>query len=89
MFRRDMTIAVKLNLTDDVARKAKEKGLLQPDRLGALVVSELIKGDNGEDFFAMMRRIQAVPGEPMSAAEIQREIKAARAERRKRRENRS
>jgi hypothetical protein len=75
---------VQIELPEDLARKAKEVGLLAPEAIEALLRDAMRRKAVGELFEAMDRMAQVdVP--PMSEAEIQAEIDAVRAERRARR----
>lgn len=76
-----MSITIHLDLPEDVAAKARAKGLLDPAHLTALIERELAKDDDARDFFQMGRDIRAVPGEPMTMDEIQNMVDEARAER--------
>jgi hypothetical protein len=76
---------LEITLSDDIARKAAEAGLLTPERLEAILDSE-IRRAAGDRLFDAMARIHAVYGPEMSMDEINEEVKAVRRERREKRE---
>jgi hypothetical protein len=76
---------LEITLSDDIARKASEAGLLTPERLEAILDSE-IRRAAGERLLANMARIQAVSGPGMSMDEINAKVKAVRRGRREKRE---
>jgi hypothetical protein len=76
---------LEITLSDDIARKASEAGLLTPERLEAILDSE-IRRAAGDRLFATMARIHAVSGPEMSMDEINAEVKAVRRDRREKRE---
>lgn len=76
-----MSITVQIDLPDDVAAKARAKGLLSPDHLSRLIARELADEEDGRDFFQMAREIRSLPGEPITMNEIQQIVDEVRAER--------
>jgi hypothetical protein len=76
-----MSITIELDLPEDVASKARAKGLLTPAHLTQLIARELAEDKDARDFFQMARDIRSLPGEPMSMDEIQRIVDEVRAER--------
>ena len=76
-----MSITVQLDLPEDVAAKARAKGLLNPAHLSRLIARELADDEDGRDFFQMAREIRSLPGEPMTMNEIQQIVDEVRAER--------
>ena len=79
-----MSITVKLDLPEDIARKAREAGLLDPARVAGLIQRELKGEEDQRSFFEIAREIRVQPGTPMTIEEIQAEVDAVRAERRAR-----
>jgi hypothetical protein len=82
-----MSVTIKLDLPDALVREARSKGLFQSAQISDLVSEELNRRKAAEELEKILQKIRAQPGEPMTAEEIQAEIKTARAERRAR-ENR-
>lgn len=78
------TLELKFNLPDQLAREAQEAGLLSSEAIKAMVVQTL-RAHRVDELFAAMDRMAALESPPMTEAEIQAEIDAARAERRARR----
>lgn len=76
-----MSITVQLDLPEDVAGKARAKGLLNPDHLTQLNTRELAEGEDSRDFFQMARELRSLPGEPMTLDEIQKIVGEVRTER--------
>jgi hypothetical protein len=76
-----MSITIQLDLPEDVAAKARAKGLLDPAHLSQLIARELAGGDDRRDFFQMARDLRSLPGEPMTMDEIQQIVDEVRAER--------
>lgn len=76
-------LEVTINLPDDVANEAKEAGLFSPLLAASIFRAELRKRKKYK-FFQTIDKLAALGGEPMSDEEIQTEIDAVRAERRKR-----
>ena len=75
---------VEIELSDATARAAREAGLLKSEALERLL-SEAIKRRQAADaLLAIADRVAEVGIEPMSMEEVDREVKAARAERRRR-----
>ncbi len=82
-----MSITVQLDLSESVAAKAKAKGLLDPQKLTRMVEREIGLDEPMEDFRRMVEEMRSYPDdEPMTMDEIQAEVNAVRAERRKQRE---
>ena len=65
---------LEITLSDDIARKAAEAGLLTPERLEAILDLE-IRRAAGDRLFATMARIHSVSGPEMSMDEINAEVK--------------
>ncbi len=76
-----MSITIELDLPEEVAAKARAKGLLNPAQLSELIAREVGEDSDQRDFFQMARDLRSLPGEPMSMEEIQRIVDQARAER--------
>jgi len=79
-----MSITVQLDLSEELAAKARAAGLLEPERVASLIERELNSEEDRRSFFEIVREIRAQPGEPMTMEEIQAEVDAVRAERRAR-----
>ena len=79
-----MSITVQLDLPEEIAKKARAAGLLDPKRVATLIARELNSGADQRSFFEMVREIRAQAGEPMTIEEIQAEVDAVRAEKRAR-----
>jgi hypothetical protein len=75
-----MSVTVKLDLPEEVAKRARAAGLLDPKRVATLIARELSSQADPRGFFEMVREIRAQPGEPMTIEEIQAEVDAVRAE---------
>jgi len=81
---RAMSVTIQLDLPDALVREARANGLLESQRLGELLNDELHRERVRKEFGRMLTALHALPGEPMTAEEIQTEIDAVRAGRRKR-----
>ena len=81
-----MSITVQLDLPEALAEKARAEGLLQSQRLAALLEEEVERARFARETIAMLDEIRSQPGEPMSMEEIQKIVYEVRAERRARRE---
>ena len=76
----DLLEATPLDRPEDIAAEARERGLLEPERLAQLISAEVIvKG--GGDFFETARKLRSTAGEPMSMEEITALVDQVRAER--------
>ena len=73
---------VTLTLPDDLATEANEAGLFKP-MLAASIFRAALRKRKAHKFFDTIDKLAALGGEPMSEDEIEAEIAAARAERRK------
>jgi hypothetical protein len=83
-----MSITVQLDLSESVAAEARAKGLLDPQKLTRLVEREVELDQPMRDFREMVEEMRSYPDdEPMTMDEIQAEVNAVRAERRKQRES--
>ena len=76
-----MSITIQLDLSPEMAVEARAKGLLDPKNLTRLIEREVEAESGRKDFFEMLDKLHAVPGEPMTMEEIQAEVDAVRAER--------
>ena len=79
-----MSITVQLDLSDALVKEARANGLLESARLAEMLNEELRRERARKDLGQMLKELHSLPGEPMSYEEIQAEIDAVRAERRKR-----
>lgn len=68
---------VQIELPEELARKAKEAGLLTPEALEQLI-AEALRERRIERLFEIRKELQAAGIAPMSAEEIEAEICAAR-----------
>lgn len=73
---------VQIELPEELARKAKEAGLLTPEAIEQLVAEALRERRIGR-LFEIKRELQAAGVAPMTAEEIEAEIRAAREEARR------
>ena len=76
-----MSITIKLDLPEEIAAKARAKGLLNAAQLSELIAREVGEDSDQRDFFQMARDLRSLPGEPMRVEEIQRIVDQVRAER--------
>ena len=72
-----------INLPDNIAKEAKDAGLLTSETLAQLL-KDAVRRRAGQRLLDIAKRIQATGISPMSDEEIVAEVKAARAERRAR-----
>jgi len=72
-----------IDLPDNIAKQAKDAGLLTPETLAQLL-KEAVRRQAGRRLLDAAKRIQAASIPPMSDEEIIAEVKAVRAERRAR-----
>ncbi len=79
-----MSVTIQLDLPDALVQEAKANGLLESERLGDLLATELRRRKAGAALNAVLDGIRGQPGEAMTPEQIQEEIEAARAERRAR-----
>ena len=79
-----MSVTIQVDLPDDLLNEAKAKGLLESARLAQMLSEELRRERARKDLGQMLKELHSLPGEPMSYEEIQAEIDAVRAERRRR-----
>jgi hypothetical protein len=70
-----------LSLPDEVMREAEARGLLNAQSLESLIKAELQRR-RVEHLFSAADRLAALPAEALTEVEVEREIRAARAERR-------
>jgi hypothetical protein len=75
-------LEIKLRLPDEVAREAASDGLLEPDSLESMLREEL-RRRRVDRLFAAADRLAALPIPPLTEAELDGEIQAARASRRR------
>jgi hypothetical protein len=74
---------LEIQLPDALAKEARQAGLLTSEQIEALL-REAIRRRALDEFRQAMDRMRSVEGPAMTPAEIQEEIKSARAERRAR-----
>ena len=76
------TLELKLNLPDDLAKRAQSAGLLTPEAIESML-REQLKAQRMGELFAAMDRMAVVDEPPaMSPEEVAEEIRVMRAERR-------
>jgi hypothetical protein len=75
------TVEFKLALPDQLAREAEALGLLEPEALERLFREEIRRRRVGQLFDAT-DRLAALPEQPLTTAEVEAEIQAARTEKR-------
>jgi hypothetical protein len=75
------TIEFKLTLPDQLAREAETLGLLKPEALERLLREEIRRRQVGQ-LFEAADRLAACAEPPLTTAEVEAEIQAARTERR-------
>jgi hypothetical protein len=79
-----MTMArIQIELPDATAQAAREAGLLTPQALERLLTEALRRKQAADSLLSIADRVAAAGIEPMSMEEINAEVKAARAERRR------
>ena len=76
---------ITVDLPDTLAERAEEEGLLAPDAFAG-VVKEALRRKCGRRMLETMKKLHAANFPPMTMDEIQAEVNAVRAERRKKRE---
>jgi hypothetical protein len=75
---------VQIELSDATSRAAREAGLLTSEALERLLTDAIRRRQAGDALLAIAGRVAEASIEPMSMEEIDREVKAVRAERRRR-----
>jgi len=74
-------LEIRLTLPDNLAREAQAEGLLTPETLERLLREE-VRRRRVDELFEAADRLAALNTPPLTDAEIEAEIQAARAERR-------
>lgn len=74
---------IQIELPDATAQAAREAGLLTPQALERLLTEALRRKQAADSLLSIADRVAAAGIEPMSMEEINAEVKAARAERRR------
>jgi len=72
---------VTIDLPDNIAREARDAGLLTPESLAQLL-KDAVRCRAGRQLLDVAKRLQAAAIPPMTEDEIVAEVKAVRAERR-------
>ena len=80
-------VQLELNLPDDLAKYAESAGLLTPEALEELIQEE-VRRRAWDHLMSIADRSAALGLTPMTEEEVQAEIDAVRAEKRRRRESR-
>ena len=73
-----MSVLIQLELPEALLNDAQANGLLESGALGELLSLELKRRKAGTDLAGVLAEIRALPGEPLTAVEIEAEIHAAR-----------
>jgi hypothetical protein len=76
-----MSITIQLDLPEALVNEARASGLLESASMGDLLMAELRRRKAAAELNNVLYEIRAQPGEPISEAEIQTEMKAARRDR--------
>ncbi len=76
------TLEIKLSLPDGLANEARAAGLLTPEALEKLI-AEALRRRAFDELLSVAGRVEAAGVPPMSMEEINAEVKAYRAERRR------
>jgi hypothetical protein len=74
-------LEITLTLPESVAQEAEVNGLLKPASLESLV-REALRRRRIDHLFEVADRLAALPGPPLTEAEVEEEIQAVRASRR-------
>jgi hypothetical protein len=77
-------VKIQIELPDDTAAAAQQAGLLTPQSLDRLITEAVRRREAAERLLSIAERVAAAGVEPLSAAEIDAEIKAVRRGRRRR-----
>ena len=72
-------MTVTLDLPDELAERARRSGVFERGRFATMVEWAIERHTACDDFFAMLEKLRAVSGPPMTAEEVSAEIQAARA----------
>ena len=75
---------VRIELSDATARAAREAGLLTSEVLERLLTDAIKRRQAADELLGIAERVAEAGIEPMRMEEINREVKAARVERRRR-----
>ncbi len=75
---------IQIDLPDATAQAARDAGLLTPEALSRLLNNVLRRKQAADALFSIADRVAAASIPPMTMEEINAEVKAARAERRRR-----
>jgi len=82
------TREITLQLPEDLFLQAQAAGLTEPEQVENLFRQALVRKENVRRFFEIADKLAALnETEPITEAEIEQEIQAARAEKRQRRES--
>ena len=76
-----MVLELKLDLSDSLAQEARSKGLLEPLAVERMLRAEL-KRNRVDQLFATADRLAAQNLPPLTQAEVETEVQAARSQRR-------
>ena len=76
------TVEVKLDLPDRLDKAARDAGLLAPEALER-IIAEALRRQNFDELLSAADRVEATGIPPMSAEELNAEIRACRMERRR------
>jgi hypothetical protein len=76
-----MSITIRLDLPDALAKEAQGSGLLDSASMTELISTELRRRKTAADLNKVLDDLRAQPGEPMTLDEIQAEVQTVRATR--------
>lgn len=82
---KDEMTTIKVDLPKRLASEAKSAGLLEPERI-AMVLEEALRKDVIEEFRSYSEKFRASGVAPLTEEEVMAEVKAAREERKRRRQ---
>jgi hypothetical protein len=79
---------IEIELPEQTAKAARKAGLLSPEALNRLLSEALRRREAADRLLAVADRVAAAGEKPMSMEEVDAEVKAVRAERRRRADRR-
>jgi hypothetical protein len=77
-----MSVTIQVDLPEEIIREARQLGLLDSERMTAMLAEELRRRRAGLELKRALDQVRSAPGEAMSKDEISGEIEMARKERR-------
>jgi hypothetical protein len=79
-----MSVTIEMDLPEGLIQQARQMGLLDNGRVAELLADEVRRRNAGQELKKLLEEIRSMPGAPLTMDDIGAEIKAARAERRRR-----